>query len=91
MFGNRGWVVVLRVMDGIITICGIQDAYKMCFWAVKAVCDTEERDMGEVRGGSDIWFRAIDTRQGDNLIRQWRRPQMVVMSLTREGHTPNIL
>lgn len=56
------------------------------------VCDTNKRDVGEIRGGSDRWLRAVNEWQGGRvLIVQWVRPQMGVMSLILEGHTASTL
>lgn len=44
--------------------------------------------MGEIRDGSAIWLRAIMKCQGESLLRQWARPQMVVMCLTCRDTQP---
>lgn len=39
---------------GIISVCRVQSAHNVCPRGVKAVCDTQERDVGEIRAVSDI-------------------------------------
>jgi hypothetical protein len=34
---------------------------------VKTICDMEERDVGEIKGGHDIWLRAIDELQRERV------------------------
>lgn len=57
---------------------------------VKAICNVKERAVGD---GVVVIFGLEQLMSGKikSLISRWARPQMVVVSLTQEGHTANIL
>ena len=43
-----------------IAVCGIQCAHKASGTVI-----LEDGDVGDIRGGSDIWLKGINKRQGE--------------------------